>query len=292
MIDSKRSLALVLTFIYATLGGAALVQNIRVFKVTGCRRKWTFQKRMLALLALSAFSRAALFTAMTANLIRLDRITSPLHTDFGNPGNYALSSIPGLCFFTTFCVLVAYWAELYYAASGDVDVYRKKIRPLVLFLVAGSWSFYFVFLFLSDKHMRKRYRAVLDGYFSLALFVIGTAVTVFGFRALSILKAVPVERDIRLPRLNELWTLTVLCVIAFFTRCIVAVVVAVVDGNEITEIEWYCLATAYYVILEVTPLAALLWYQRRLPPAARIEALSFDIILSKDLLDDDGGSFE
>lgn len=287
---------------------------------------------------------------MIFDVISLDRLASPLHTDYGNAGNYALSSIPGLCFFCTFAVLVAHWAELYYlftAAETESDdsyfrsahnnivrargrsssssqgesrgrgslresrdglvaaatttttfeenphvvdasnTYARIVKPGIVSLVLCSWIFYFVFVFVSNKDQRRTYRAVTDGYFATIFAVLAASVAYYGTRTLAILRAVPIDRELRMDRHDELWSMTVLCAFAFVLRSVFAAVVAAIDSESFTQTTWYALATVYFLVLEVLPLIALLVFLRHMPPATRVEAISFNIVLSSDV-DDDG----
>eukprot|EP00939_MAST-03C_sp_MAST-3C-sp1_P002302 g2302.t1 len=286
---------------------------------------------MLSLISISAF-------AMAVDIISLERLTSPLHTDYGNAENYALSSIPGLCFFCTFAVLVAHWAELYYLFNAATNVergddliprerrrrssgrenrdsvavttttssleepyvpavvddayspfgtrsntYERVFKPGIVSLVLCSWIFYFVFVFVSNENQRRTYRAVTDGYFATIFAVLAISVVYYGTRTLAILRIVPIDRELRMDRHDELWTMTVLCAIAFVLRSVFAAIVAAIDTDSFTQTTWYALATAYFLGLEVFPLLALLWFLRRMPPETRIEAVSFNIVLSSDV---------
>ena len=265
-------------------------------------KKWTFQKKTMGLVATCAFckyrnscpfehhthtrthtsARAVLFV-VTGFDMENHHLISPLHTDFNKDWSYLLSTLPNLLFVSVYCLLVAFWSQL---ACND----WSSVKRFMSFTILMTWIFYGVYLVaveLSD-HDRDRLHTVPDTYFATLNAFLSCAVLYFGMRVQYLLESVPIDRELRFSKLNELIIMTVICSVAFMTRSVVAIVVGCSSTSVLSKTSWYLFSIAYYSFLEILPLTVMLWYLRNLPP--REQQITFDIVLgSGDDLDNDEG---
>ena len=263
---------LCLSCVYAAMCFYALYRLAQIH--SRVQKKWTFQKKTMALVAACAIARATLF-AVTGFEKDRQELISPLHTDFDQDWSYLLSTAPSLFFVSVYCLLVGFWSQL---ACEDPQSVRRFMR----FTILMTWIFYGTYLVaveLSD-HDRDRLHTVPDTYFATLNAFLSCAVLYFGMRVQRLLESVPIDRELRFNKLNELIVLTVICTIAFIVRSIVAIVVGSSSTSVLSKTSWYLFAVAYYGFLEILPLMTMLWYLRNLPP--REQQITFDIVLGSD----------
>ena len=262
-------------------------------------KKWTFQKKRWVwsrrarsvstdTLIFSNLShththpsaRAVLFV-VTGLDMENHHLISPLHTDFNKDWSYLLSTLPNLLFVSVYCLLVAFWSQL---ASND----WSSVKRFMSFTILMTWIFYGVYLVaveLSD-HDRDRLHTVPDTYFATLNAFLSCAVLYFGMRVQYLLESVPIDRELRFSKLNELIIMTVICSVAFMTRSVVAIVVGCSSASITVQNVRYFVFNRILQFLEILPLTVMLWYLRNLPP--REQQITFDIVLgSGDDVDDD-----
>jgi THH1/TOM1/TOM3 domain len=119
-------LVLVLGGIYLLLAAVPVVQLVRsvIRAQAGCGRGfWTTQRAFFVLILLSLLARCAFFVAvpwMEGNFFELDFAAHPAFV--------ILDTIPNILFFTTFTLLVLFWAEIIHHARNQSLTFPQRLR--------------------------------------------------------------------------------------------------------------------------------------------------------------------
>lgn len=291
-IDSCYGLAI----IYAL---CTLIAAIQIFRIS-LRAKshgscWKSTQQKLHIFVMIAGATRTILFCFMISWISTSEVPSPISIYFKTGWTYILTFLPALSFFTAFAVLANYWAEIYYRSINHVAYYQDWVR--VLFSCSIGMSFVFIFghllimeIFLGNKidyMKRKEYNIIPEVYLGLLFFVMAIITTYFGRKTYNSIIQVPSDPTIRMNKLSEVTTLTIVCTIAFTLRAIYTTVFAVKDfqgqTNNITESS--ISSTFFYLLLEITPSGCILYYQRQMPPATR--TLDIHLPLFDDFSDDD-----
>lgn len=176
---------------------------------------------------------------------------------------YALLDLPGLLFFTTYTLLVLFWAEIYHQARS---LPTDKLRPAYLVINGAVYIIQvciWVYLEISPKpiavELAKLFLAAVSFFAALGFLI-------YGGRLFIMLRRFPIESKGRRKKLNEVGFVTVVCSTCFLIRCIVVAISAFDKDADPDVLNHPILNFIYYMLVEILPSALVLFILRKLPP--------------------------
>ncbi|CAD6209289.1 unnamed protein product [Miscanthus lutarioriparius] len=240
-----------LAALYGVVAVVALVQLIRI----ECRVPeygWTTQKVFHFLNVIVNGVRSTVFV--------LRRNVQLVHPEIFQ---HVLIDLPGLAFFTTYALLVLFWAEIYYQARA---VSTDGLRP-AFYTINGM--IYVIQILLWLLMWWKPVQAVV--FLSKMFFAATSLFAAFGFllyggRLFLMLQRFPVESKGRRKKLNEVGYVTTICFGCFLTRCIVMCLSAFNKDADLDVLNHPILNFFYYLLVEIVPSSLVLFILRKLPP--------------------------
>ncbi|KAK6252078.1 hypothetical protein QUC31_013798 [Theobroma cacao] len=248
----------ILAALYGLVAAVALVQLIRI-QLRVPEYGWTTQKVFHFLNFVVNGVRALVFV--------FRRNVQNLHPEIVQ---HILLDMPSLAFFTTYALLVLFWAEIYYqvrllslparAVSTDglrpsfftinVVVYTVQIAMwLVLW-----WKYIPVLVILS-----KIFFAGVSLFAALGFLL-------YGGRLFLMLQRFPVESKGRRKKLQEVGYVTTICFSCFLVRCIMMCFNAFDKAADLDVLNHPVLNFIYYLLVEILPSSLVLFILRKLPP--------------------------
>lgn len=237
---------------YSLVGVVALIQLVRI-EIRVPEYGWTTQKVFHLMNFIVNAARALVFgfyQSVFSFKVKILRVI--------------LLEVPGLLFFSTYTLLVLFWAEIYYQARS---VPTTKLRPGFL-LINGVIYFVQILIWLCD--WLTGYNAVIQ-IMARIFFAVVSCFAAFGFalyggRLFLMLRRFPLESKGRQKKLQEVGLITGICFSCFMIRTIV---VAISVFNEIADLEVLnhpLLNLIYYMVVEILPSGLVLFILRKLPP--------------------------
>ncbi|KAJ0438306.1 hypothetical protein HanHA300_Chr16g0612451 [Helianthus annuus] len=174
-----------------------------------------------------------------------------------------LLDLPGLLFFSTYTLLVLFWAEIYHQARS---LPTDKLRP-AYFIINGVVYFLQVCIWIYMRFSNTAAGVELAELF-FSVISLGAAVgfVVYGGRLFVMLKRFPVESSGRQKKLQEVGFVTGICCTCFLIRCVMVAIAAFDKNADIHVLNHPILDFAYYMIVEILPSALVLFILRKLPP--------------------------
>ncbi|GBG76282.1 hypothetical protein CBR_g22030 [Chara braunii] len=177
----------------------------------------------------------------------------------------ALLDLPGLLFFTTYTLLVLFWAEIYHQAKRLPTDYLKPvffgINVAVYGLQGGIWVFMYGY---PSAHDSMDFWAKI--FFAVISFMAALGFIVYGGCLFNMLRTFPIESKGRRKKLSEVGFVTLICFICFTFRGIVVSVSAFEKSVDLDVLNHPILNFIYYMIAEIIPSALVLYILRKLPP--------------------------
>ncbi|XP_024930973.2 tobamovirus multiplication protein 1 isoform X4 [Ziziphus jujuba] len=174
-----------------------------------------------------------------------------------------LMDLPGLLFFSTYTLLVLFWAEIYNQARS---LSTNKLRPvyyvtngLVYFIQVCIW----IFIRLS------RSPAAVEAaklFFSIISFCAALGFLLYGGRLFVMLRRFPIESRGRQKKIYEVGCVTGICCTCFLVRCFVLAFSAFDEDADVNVMDHPILNLLYYMVVEILPSALVLFILRKLPP--------------------------
>ncbi|XP_042501889.1 tobamovirus multiplication protein 3-like [Macadamia integrifolia] len=245
----------VLAVLYGLVGAIALIQLIRI-ELRVPEYGWTTQKVFHFLNFLVNAVRSLVF-AIRRNV---QRIKPEIFQT-------VLLDMPSLAFFTTYALLVLFWAEIYYQARA---VSTDGLRPsfytvnavvygiqIVLWLILW-WNPIPVVLILSKI------------FFAGVSFSAALGFLLYGGRLFLMLQRFPVESKGRRKKLQEVGYVTTICFSCFLARCIMMCFNAFDKAADLDVLNHPVLNFIYYLLVEILPSTLVLFILRKLPPKRSI----------------------
>ncbi|CAA3016470.1 tobamovirus multiplication 3 [Olea europaea subsp. europaea] len=176
---------------------------------------------------------------------------------------HILLDMPSLVFFSTYALLVLFWAEIYYQARA---VSTDGLRPtfctinivvyaiqILLWLIIW-WKPVPVLIILS-----KMFFAGVSLFAALGFLV-------YGGRLFLMLQRFPVESKGRRKKLQEVGYVTTICFTCFLIRCIMMCFNAFDKATDLDVLDHPVLNLLYYLLVEIIPSSLVLFILRKLPP--------------------------
>jgi hypothetical protein len=220
---------------------------------------WTTQKVFHLLNALVCGLRAGTFLARPA----IDGGRLP------GAARLALFDVPGLLFFTTYTLLVLFWAEIYHQARS---MPTGALRPA---FVGANLAVYGVQALLWAVETRGGASAgaaggahALSAAFLAAVSVAAAAgFLLYGGRLFLMLQRFPIESRGRKKKLREVGMVTSICALCFSLRAAL-VAASALDSRDLSldVVRHPLVNLAYYGLAELLPAACVLYILRKLPP--------------------------
>ncbi|CAN6170488.1 unnamed protein product [Urochloa humidicola] len=174
-----------------------------------------------------------------------------------------LLDIPGLLFFSTYTLLVLFWAEIYHQArSLPTDKLRPAyiaVNSIIYVVQVCIW----IYLGINDNaavELASKIFIVAVSFLALLGF------SVYGGRLFFLLRRFPIESKGRQKKLYEVGTVTAICVTCFLIRCVVVALSAFDPNVSLEVLDHPILDLFYYALTEILPSALVLFVLRKLPP--------------------------
>ncbi|XP_009597501.1 tobamovirus multiplication protein 3 [Nicotiana tomentosiformis] len=241
----------VLAIFYGIVSAVALVQLIRI-QMRVPEYGWTTQKVFHFLNFLVNGVRSLVFA--------FRRDVQKLHPEIVQ---HILLDMPSLAFFTTYALLVLFWAEIYYQARA---VSTDGLRPS-FFTINGVVYAIQIILWLIIWWKPIRVLVILSKMFfaGVSLFA-ALGFLLYGGRLFLMLQRFPVESKGRRKKLQEVGYVTTICFSCFLIRCVMMCFNAFNKAADLDVLDHPILNLIYYLLVEILPSSLVLFILRKLPP--------------------------
>ncbi|GLT29379.1 hypothetical protein SLA2020_042510 [Shorea laevis] len=176
---------------------------------------------------------------------------------------YVLLDLPGLLFFTTYTLLVLFWAEIYHQArslpTDRLRIFYMAINGGIYFIQVCIW----IYLWIDDNSV-----VLFVGKIFIAVvsFIAALGFLLYGGRLFFMLRRFPIESKGRRKKLHEVGSVTGICFTCFLIRCFVVVLSAFDADASLDVLDHPVLNFIYYTLVEILPSALVLYILRKLPP--------------------------
>ncbi|KAI5678293.1 hypothetical protein M9H77_09243 [Catharanthus roseus] len=176
---------------------------------------------------------------------------------------HVLLDMPSLVFFTTYALLVLFWAEIYYQARA---VPTDGLRPS-FFTINGIVYAVQIILWLIIWWKPIPALIILSKMFfaGVSLFA-ALGFLLYGGRLFLMLQRFPVESKGRRKKLQEVGYVTTICFSCFLIRCIMMCFDAFDPAADLDVLNHPVLNFIYYLLVEILPSSLVLFILRKLPP--------------------------
>ncbi|KAJ9554219.1 hypothetical protein OSB04_018264 [Centaurea solstitialis] len=176
---------------------------------------------------------------------------------------HILLDVPSLAFFTTYALLVLFWAEIYYQARG---VSTDGIRPTFFAINGGIYAIQ-IALWIIIWWKPIPLLVILSKMFfaGVSLFA-ALGFLLYGGRLFLMLQRFPVESKGRRKKLQEVGYVTSICFACFLVRCIMMCFNALDKATNLDLMDQPVLNFIYYLLVEILPSSLVLFILRKLPP--------------------------
>ncbi|XP_062172825.1 tobamovirus multiplication protein 3 [Alnus glutinosa] len=241
----------VLAALYGVVAAVALVQLVRI-QLRVPEYGWTTQKVFHFLNFLVNGVRSLVFV--------FRREVQKLQPEIVQ---HVLLDMPSLAFFTTYALLVLFWAEIYYQARA---VSTDGLRPSFFTINAVVYAVQIaLWLILWWKPIR--IAVILSKMFfaGVSLFA-ALGFLLYGGRLFLMLQRFPVESKGRRKKLQEVGYVTTICFSCFLVRCIMMCFNAFDKAADLDVLDHPVLNFIYYLSVEILPSSLVLFILRKLPP--------------------------
>ncbi|KAK9678342.1 hypothetical protein RND81_11G205200 [Saponaria officinalis] len=240
----------VLAFLYGFVSLVALVQLVRI----QCRVPdygWTTQKVFHFLNFLVNGVRCVVFV--------FRRDVQSLHPEIIQ---HVLLDVTSLAFFTTYALLVLFWAEIYYQARA---VSTDGLRPSFYTINAVVYTIQIVlWLILWWKPIRAL--VILSKmFFACVSLIAALGFLLYGGRLFLMLQRLEESKG-RQKKLQEVGYVTTICFTCFFIRCVMMCFNAFDQAADLDVLDHPVLNFSYYLVVEILPSSLVLFILRKLPP--------------------------
>ncbi|XP_052727512.1 tobamovirus multiplication protein 1 isoform X3 [Vigna angularis] len=150
-----------------------------------------------------------------------------------------LLDLPGLLFFSTYTLLVLFWAEIYHQVC--------------------IW----IYLWIDDN---SAVEFIGEIFIAVVSFMAALGFLIYGGRLFFMLRRFPIESKGRRKKLNEVGSVTAICFTCFLIRCVMGFLSAFDSDASLDVLDHPLLDLIYYMLVEILPSALVLYILRKLPP--------------------------
>ena len=207
--------------------------------------------------------------------------------------SYLLLDLPGLLFFTTYTLLVLFWAEIYHQArslpTGALRPSFLGVNVAVYLIQAALWIYLGA---ANDGKMAPSIPEVSSVFLSLVFLAAACGFLVYGGRLFLMLRRFPIESKGRRKKLREVGAVTLVCAACFVARACFVLYDGFSDPREFDRRldvgDKPVPNLVYYSLVELLPAALVLYILRKLPPK-RVATYSAVPQVEEGLMDGDEG---
>ncbi|XP_068637075.1 tobamovirus multiplication protein 1-like [Aristolochia californica] len=175
----------------------------------------------------------------------------------------ALLDAPGLLFFSTYTLLVLFWAEIYHQAKSlPINNLRSTylaVNGAIYLIQVSLW----IYLHLNHGSVAVEISKL---FLSVVSFIAAVGFFIYGGRLFIMLRRFPIESRGRQKKLNEVGFVTGICCTCFLIRCFVVALSAFNKDADLDVLDHPILNFMYYMLVEILPSALVLFILRKLPP--------------------------
>ncbi|XP_050210321.1 tobamovirus multiplication protein 3 [Mercurialis annua] len=240
-----------LAALYGLVAAVALVQLVRI-QLRVPEYGWTTQKVFHFLNFLVNGVRCLVFI--------FRRNIQTIHPEIFQ---HVLLDLPSLAFFTTYALLVLFWAEIYSQARAvSTDGLRPSFFTINAIVYAVQIAVWVVLWW-------KPFRVVLiisKMFFAGVSLFAAFGFLLYGGRLFLMLQRFPVESKGRRKKLQEVGYVTTICFSCFLIRCIMMCFNAFDKAADLDVLDHPVLNFIYYLLVEILPSSLVLFILRKLPP--------------------------
>ncbi|KAH9748098.1 Tobamovirus multiplication protein 1 [Citrus sinensis] len=171
--------------------------------------------------------------------------------------------LPGLLFFSTYTLLVLFWAEIYHQArslpTDKLRIFYISVNGIIYFIQVCIW----VYLWIDDSSAAEFIGKI---FIAVVSFIAALGFLLYGGRLFFMLRRFPIESKGRRKKLHEVGSVTAICFTCFLIRCFVVVLSAFDKDASLDVMDHPVLNLIYYMLVEILPSALVLYILRKLPP--------------------------
>eukprot|EP00210_Caulerpa_lentillifera_P005310 g5073.t1 len=243
--------------VYGAVGVVALIQLIRI-QMRVPDFGWTTQKVFHLLNFIVCLLRALTFGLHSHMKDLYEAIDS-------HSLQIIILELPSLLFFTTYSLLVLFWAEIYHQANAAET---RKLRPyfllvnLVIYVIQAI-----LWLATLPHYSRETDRNISAVWLSIVFLVAAIGFLIYGGCLFHMLSKFPIASRGRKRKLQEVGGITIICSIAFIARSAFMFMFVLDDDDfDIDLLEDDFLNIIFYTICELIPTISVLFILRKLPP--------------------------
>jgi len=250
-VEWQEHIFLGLAIAYAVIALIALVQLIRI-ELRVPEYGWTTQKVFHLLNFIVNGVRAAVFCfrediqGLSPDILR-----------------HVLLDLPGILFFTTYTLLVLFWAEIYHQArSLPTDSLRPTFlitNAAIYFVQACIW----IYLWWTPSAL---VMTVAKFFFAVVSLIAALGFLLYGGRLFLMLRRFPIESKGRRKKLREVGCVTAICFTCFTIRSFIMAFSVFDKAIDLDVLYHPILNAIYYTIVEIVPSGLVLFILRKLPP--------------------------
>ncbi|KAG5023130.1 hypothetical protein JHK82_019030 [Glycine max] len=189
---------------------------------------------------------------------------------------HILLDVPSLAFFTTYALLVLFWAEIYYQASLICGAFASTWLARAVSTDGLKPSFYTINIVVYVVQITLwliLWWKPISGLLILSkIFFAGVSLfaaigfLLYGGRLFLMLQRFPVESKGRRKKLQEVGYVTTICFLCFLVRCIMMCFNAFDKNADLDVLDHPILNFIYYLVVEILPSSLVLFILRKLPP--------------------------
>ncbi|RWR84631.1 protein TOM THREE 1-like protein isoform X1 [Cinnamomum micranthum f. kanehirae] len=176
---------------------------------------------------------------------------------------HILLDLPSLVFFTTYALLVLFWAEIYYQARA---VSTDGLRPSFFTINAVVYAIQVVMWLLLWWKPVKLMLIISKMFFAGVSLFAAFGFLLYGGRLFLMLQRFPVESKGRRKKLQEVGYVTTICFTCFLIRCVMMCFNAFDKAADLDVLNHPILNFIYYLLVEIVPCSLVLFILRKLPP--------------------------
>ncbi|KAL8462740.1 hypothetical protein ACS0TY_033673 [Phlomoides rotata] len=129
-----------------------------------------------------------------------------------------LLDLPDLLFFSTYTLLVLFWAEIYHQArslpTDKLRIFYISINGAIYFIQFCLW----VYLWVDDNSIAQFIGKI---FIAVMSFIAALGFLLYGGRLFFMLRRFPIESKGRRKKLHEVGSVTAICFTCFLIRCFV-----------------------------------------------------------------------
>ncbi|XP_038691735.1 tobamovirus multiplication protein 1 isoform X2 [Tripterygium wilfordii] len=236
---------------YALVSSVALIQLIRI-ELRVPEYGWTTQKVFHLMNFIVNGVRAIVFGFHKQVFVLHPKILT-----------LVLLDLPGLLFFSTYTLLVLFWAEIYHQArslpTDKLRIVYITVNSAVYFVQVCIWAY----LWVNDNTVVELIGKI---FIAVVSFVAALGFLLYGGRLFLMLRRFPIESKGRRKKLHEVGSVTAVCFTCFLIRCFVVVLSAFDSDASLDVLNHPILNFIYYMLVEILPSALVLYILRKLPP--------------------------